>query len=199
MENLSDEILTQKAKQGDIKSLDFLMQKYKKLANKIARSYFLLGAEYDDLLQEAMIGLYKAISSFNKDSTASFHTFAHMCITRNVQSAVKTANRQKNQILNSSLSLDEKVESGFSFDETNDINLFVLSTKSPDEKLIENENFVEIKEKIKDALSNFELKVLMHYLSGESYTQIAQKLNVENKSIDNALSRIRNKLVFLKK
>jgi RNA polymerase sporulation-specific sigma factor len=199
MENLSDELLTQKAKQGDIKSLDFLMQKYKKLANKIARSYFLLGAEYDDLLQEAMIGLYKAISSFNKDSTASFHTFAHMCITRNVQSAVKTANRQKNQILNSSLSLDEKVESGFSFDETNDINLFVLSTKSPDEKLIENENFVEIKEKIKDALSNFELKVLMHYLSGESYTQIAQKLNVENKSIDNALSRIRNKLVFLKK
>lgn len=199
MENLSDEILTQKAKQGDIKSLDFLMQKYKKLANKIARSYFLLGAEYDDLLQEAMIGLYKAILSFNKDSTASFHTFAHMCITRNVQSAVKTANRQKNQILNSSLSLDEKVESGFSFDETNDINLFVLSTKSPDEKLIENENFVEIKEKIKDALSNFELKVLMHYLSGESYTQIAQKLNVENKSIDNALSRIRNKLVFLKK
>lgn len=199
MENLSDEVLVQKAKQGDMTSLDFLMQKYKKLANKIARSYFLVGAEFDDLIQEAMIGLYKAIISFKQDSKASFQTFAYRCITRNVQSAVKIANRQKFQILNSSLSLDEKVGSGFSSDETSDINLYVLSTKSPDEKLIENENYSEIKEKIKDTLSNFELKVLMHYLSGESYTQIAQNLGVENKSIDNALSRIRNKLSFLKK
>lgn len=199
MENLSDEVLVQKAKQGDMTSLDFLMQKYKKLANKIARSYFLVGAEFDDLIQEAMIGLYKAIISFKQDSKASFQTFAYRCITRNVQSAVKIANRQKFQILNSSLSLDEKVGSGFSSDEISDINLYVLSTKSPDEKLIENENYSEIKEKIKDTLSNFELKVLMHYLSGESYTQIAQNLGVENKSIDNALSRIRNKLSFLKK
>ena len=200
MEQLSENIIVEKAKNGDEVSLDFLMQKYKKMANKIARSYFLVGAEYDDLLQEAMIGLYNAIIKYDEKSGASFQTFAYKCITRNVQTAVKTANRKKHQALNSSVSLSNQSLDTSSAMDNDDINLYVFGvTKSPDEKLIEIESYSEIKESIKKALSTFELSVLIHYLSGESYFEIAQKLNKDNKSIDNALSRIRNKLSFLKR
>ncbi len=201
MENLNDEQLIEKAKNGNELALDFLMDRYKVLASKIARSYFLVGAEYEDLLQEAMIGLYKAYISYNKNNKASFSTFARTCITRNVQTAVKTANRKKNQILNSSISLTNQgglKKQGETEDE--EINLIIPSNSlSPDEKLIESENMQNIKEKIKQVLSKFELDVLVLYLQGYSYTQIAQKLNLNNKSIDNALSRIRHKLSFLKR
>ena len=104
MENLTDNQLILLAKNGDENALDFLMKKYKKLASKLSRSYFLVGAESEDLLQEAMIGLYKAYVSYDINSKASFATFARMCIVRNIQTAVKTANRRKNQILNQSVS-----------------------------------------------------------------------------------------------
>ncbi len=200
MENTSDDVLIEKAKNGDEVSLDFLMQKYKKMANKIARSYFLVGAEYDDLLQEAMIGLYKAITKYNKTSGANFQTFAYKCITRNVQTAVKTANRKKYQALNSSVSLSNQSIDTTSATDSDDINLYIFGmVKSPDEKLIETESYNEIKESIKKALSTFELDVLMHFLSGKSYSEIAQQLNTNSKSIDNALARIRSKLAFLKR
>lgn len=200
MEQLSENIIVEKAKNGDEVSLDFLMQKYKKMANKIVRSYFLVGAEYDDLLQEAMIGLYKAITKYNKTSGANFQTFAYKCITRNVQTAVKTANRKKYQALNSSVSLSNQSIDTTSATDSDDINLYIFGmVKSPDEKLIETESYNEIKESIKKALSTFELDVLMHFLSGKSYSEIAQQLNTNSKSIDNALARIRSKLAFLKR
>ncbi len=200
MENLTDEELIDLAKNGDEMALDFLLDRYKVLASKIARSYFLVGAEYEDLLQEAMIGLYKAYISYDKNSKASFSTFARTCITRNVQTAVKTANRKKNQILNSSISLTNQGGLQKQGDEDEDITLIIPSNSlTPDEKLIESETLQSIKEKIKQCLSKFELDVLVLYLQGYSYTQIAQKLNLTNKSIDNALSRIRHKLSFLKK
>ncbi len=200
MKNLTDEELIDLAKNGDELALDFLLDRYKLLASKIARSYFLIGAEYEDLLQEAMIGLYKAYMSYDKTNKASFSTFATTCITRNVQTAVKTANRKKNQILNSSISLTNQGGLRKQGDEDEDITLIIPSTSlTPDEKLIESETLKSIKEKIKQCLSKFELDVLVLYLQGYSYTQIAQKLNLTNKSIDNALSRIRHKLSFLKK
>lgn len=200
MENLTDEELIEKAKKGDENTLDFLLNKYKRMACKIARSYFLIGAEYEDLVQEAMIGLYKAYVSYNNKSGASFSTFARQCITRNVQTAVKMANRKKNQVLNNSISLSSQGSVVVhSEKEDEDINLVIPSNLlPPDEKLIENEKLNAIKEKIKNALSKLELEVLISFLNGNSYSQIAQKMNMTNKSVDNALSRVRHKLSFLK-
>ncbi len=200
MENLTDEELIEKAKKGDENALDFLLNKYKRMASKIARSYFLIGAEYEDLVQEAMIGLYKAYVSYNNKSGASFSTFARQCITRNVQTAVKMANRKKNQMLNNSISLSSQGSVVVhSEKEDEDINLVIPSNLlPPDEKLIENEKLNAIKEKIKNALSKLELEVLIAFLNGNSYSQIAQKMNMTNKSVDNALSRVRHKLSFLK-
>ncbi len=193
---LTDNELIQKAKAGDSFALDALMSRYKKLASKIARSYFLIGAEYDDLLQEAMIGLYKAYTNYDLSSSTSFSTFAHLCITRNVQSAIKIANSKKNSFLNQSLTLTSQGEVKSKEDE--EVNLVLASTSpSPDEKLIHNENLNNIKNEIISCLSTFEQKVLSLYLKGYSYKDISNRLGVTNKSIDNALSRIRKKLSFL--
>lgn len=197
---MSDIELIKNARAGDENALGDLLNRYKQLASKIARSYFLVGAEYEDLLQEAMIGLYKAYVSYDTNGNASFSTFARTCITRNVQSAVKMANRKKNQMLNNSISLSSQgaIVKGEEEDD-DEINIVIPSnTLSPDEKLIESENLALIKQKIKQTLSNFELEVLALYLKGYTYTQIAQKLNLSNKSIDNALTRIKHKLAFLK-
>lgn len=195
MENFSDEKLVALANSGDESSLDFLLKKYKRLANKIARSYFLVGADYDDLLQEAMIGLYKAIKNFKQNEKASFKTFAYLCISRNVQSAVKFANSKKNSILSEAISLSCENNK-----DDEQLNLIIPSTAlSPDQELIESENLEEIQNAISEELSHFEQEVLSHFLNGESYTQIATSLSVTNKSVDNALSRIRQKLAFLKK
>ncbi len=193
---LDDRQLIEKARQGDELALDTLISRYKILASKIARSYFLVGAEYEDVLQEAMIGLYKAYTSYDLKGKTAFSTFAHMCITRSVQSAVKSANRKKNMMLNQRLSLSNQgaVEAN-----DDDEVMLVLASKdfSPDEKLIHSENLQDIKRKIIKALSVFEQKVLSLYLKGYSYSDIATKLDVSNKSIDNALTRIRKKLEFL--
>ena len=198
MENLTDNQLILLAKNGDENALDFLMKKYKKLASKLSRSYFLVGAESEDLLQEAMIGLYKAYVSYDINSKASFATFARMCIVRNIQTAVKTANRRKNQILNQSVSLSNGIND-YSEDDDEEMNLVIPSTSpTPDEVVVENENLEQIKKEIISKLSNFELKVLSLYLKGYTYTQIAQKMDLSNKSIDNALTRIKHKLNGLK-
>ena len=197
---MSDIELIKNARAGDENALGDLLNRYKQLASKIARSYFLVGAEYEDLLQEAMIGLYKAYVGYDTNGNASFSTFARTCITRNVQSAVKKANRKKNQMLNNSISLSSQgaIVKGEEEDD-DEINIVIPSnTLSPDQKLIESENLALIKQKIKQTLSNFELEVLALYLKGYTYTQIAQKLNLSNKSIDNALTRIKHKLAFLK-
>ena len=199
MESLNDDLLIEKARAGDEQSLDILFDKYKHMVSKIARSYFLAGAEQEDLIQEAMIGLYKAYMNYNPNNNASFSTFAHLCITRNVQSAVKIANRKKNQILTNSISLSNKGSVTLHDENMGDVNIVIPSSSlQPDEQLIEKQNIQLLKEKIKTSLSNLEQKVLMLYLNGESYSQIAEKLNMTCKSVDNALSRVRSKLKFCK-
>ena len=200
MENYSDNELITLFREGDENAFGFLLERYKQLVSKIARSYFLVGAEYEDLIQEAMIGLYKAIKNYDTKNSASFSTFARMCIERNIQSAVKVANREKNKALNGSVSLSNQGEIKINEDEDEEISIVIPSSiLSPDEKLEQSERIKQIKEQIVSLLSKFELEVLALYLKGYTYTQIALKLNMSNKRIDNALSRIKQKLAFLKK
>lgn len=200
MENLSDNELIKMAKSGKTEALDFLLSRYKSLASKIARSYFLVGAEYEDLLQEAMMGLYGAYVKYDENSKSTFSTFAHLCIERNVQSAVKMANRKKHKMLTDSISLSNQGAIEMKSEDSDEVVSLILpsSILSPDEQLIENEKFEEIKQKINKNLSKMEKNVLFLFLKGESYTQIAKILNIQNKSVDNALTRIRTKLEFLK-
>ena len=200
MENYSDEELIKLYNEGNDDAFNFLLERYKQLANKIARSYFLVGAEYEDLVQEATIGLYKAIEKYDMQNNASFSTFARICIERNIQSAVKIANREKYKILNGSVSLSNQGEIKVNEDEDEEISIVIPSTiLSPDEKLEQSERLKQIKEQISSLLSKFELKVFILYLQGYKYTQIASKLNMSNKKIDNAITRIKHKLEFLKK
>ena len=196
MENLSDKELIELIRSGDEQALDFLLKKYKKLATKLTRSYFLIGEEFEDLLQEAMIGLVNACKKYDLQSTASFSTFASLCITRQIQSAVKHANSKKNEPLKDYISLQPTDEP----DEEDDVVIVIPSSLlSPEEQLIQKETVGQIKKEIVSTLSDFELKVLELFLKGEKYTEIAIELGKTNKQIDNALSRIRNKLSFLKK
>ena len=200
MENIQDDKLIEDARKGDKESLNLLMDKYTQLASKIARSYFLIGADYEDLLQDAMIGLFNAYNNYIIGSSASFSTFARMCIERNIQSEVKKANSKKNQILSGAVSLTNQGEIILNEDDDGEINIVIPSNAlSPDQKLEQRESLKQIKEQIISSLSKFELKVLILFLQGYKYTQIAQKLGLNSKSVDNALSRIKNKLSYLKK
>lgn len=194
--NLTDEKILELYKEGNEDALDFLLSKYKSLASKISRSYFLVGAESEDILQEAMLGLYSACRSYQKGTT-SFKTFATLCITRSVQSAVKIANRQKNKLLNESYSLsnqgtvifDEKDEQG------EEICLYIPSTSlEPEDALLQSEREKEIEKIIEDNLSKKEKSVLNLYLKGLSYAEIANALGETTKSVDNAISRTKKKL-----
>ena len=198
---LADEKLVELAKTGDENALDFLLARFKPLALSVSRSYFLVGGEQDDVMQEAMIGLYKACLGYHEDMGASFATFARKCITRNVQTAVKVANRKKNQLLNNSYNLSPQGEVIFG-DEAEDEELCLIIPANqllPDEALIEEEKILEIKKDIVKRLSNFELIVFKNYLKGLSYIEIAEKLKTQPKVIDNALNRIKNKLAYLKR
>lgn len=195
--NLTDEQILDLFYKGDQDALDFLLDKYKSLASKISRSYFLIGAESEDLLQEAMLGLYSACRNFNKKLHTSFKTFAGLCITRAVQTAVKVANRQKNKFLNESYSLsnqgtvmfDEKDEDG------EDICLYIpANTPAPEDALIAREQEMELAKIIDDNLSKKEKNVLSLYLKGLSYLEIANKLGETTKSVDNAITRTKKKL-----
>ena len=179
----TDEQLVTLVKKGDELAMEELFVRYKPILNKICHSFFVFGAEPEDLMQEAMMGLYKACLSY-ENKLASFQTFASVCIKRKVLDAVKKANRINNKILNESLSL---------FDEE-EVTLVTSEEINPDERIIEIENFNELKNEIFCKLSDFELLVLKYYLQKLSYSQIAKKLNRSPKSIDNALSRIKQKL-----
>lgn len=177
--------INEKLTQFDIKgkTVEEVMAEYKPLVAKIAHKYFLYGGEIDDLMQEGMIGLYKAIIGYDDKKQASFKTFANLCITRQIQSAIRTANSKKNVMF-----LDILDNSDKNFD--------VASNKeNPEKNLIENQNYELILNEINKNLSNKELQILNEYLEGYSYEQIAKKLNLERKSVDNALVRIRAKLL----
>ena len=191
---LSDEEIIAEIKNGDNgMALDFLINKYRNFVRAKARSYFLIGADREDIIQEGMIGFYKAIRDFRNDKLSSFRAFAELCVTRQIITAIKTATRQKHIPLNSYISLNKPI-----YDEDSDRTLLdVLSgTKvtDPEELVISREEFIDIEKKMEEILSDLEWRVLMSYLDGKSYQEIAGDLNRHVKSIDNALQRVKRKL-----
>ena len=197
---MEDIDLIRKAKQGDETSLELLLAKFKPLACKIARKYFLAGQDEEDLYQEAMIGLFKAEQSFNETAGQDFKSFATLCINRQIQTAVKNSNRKKNKILNESISLNNQggIDNYESDDEEQLYFIIPSSSPLPDDELIYKEKVDEIKNAIAHKLSTYERKVLSLYLKGLSYKEMGQILEKETKGIENCLSRIKSKLSYLK-
>ena len=193
-ENMTDEEIVLEAKENANNiALDYLINKYRNFVRAKARSYFLIGADREDIIQEGMIGLYKAIRDFRNDKLSSFRAFAELCVTRQIITAIKTATRQKHIPLNSYVSLNKPI-----YDEDSDRTLLdVLSgTKisDPEELVISREEFIDIEAKMGQILSELEWKVLMSYLDGKSYQEIAVDIERHVKSIDNALQRVKRKL-----
>lgn len=191
-ESLSDEEIVQLARDTN-EALEHLINKYKNFVRAKARSYFLIGADREDIIQEGMIGLYKAIRDFRPDKLASFRAFAELCITRQIITAIKTATRQKHIPLNSYVSLNKPI-----YDEESDRTLLDVISGSkvtdPEELVISREEFSDIETKMVEFLSELEWQVLMFYLEGKSYQEIADELGRHVKSIDNALQRVKRKL-----
>ncbi|RAP73247.1 RNA polymerase sporulation sigma factor SigH [Paenibacillus montanisoli] len=189
----TDEDIVETVREGDGEALEYLINKYKNFVRAKARSYFLIGADREDIVQEGMIGLYKAIRDFKGDKLASFKAFAELCITRQIITAIKTATRQKHIPLNSYVSLDKPI-----YDEDSDRTLLdvICGTRvsDPEELIINQEEFVGLEDKMSEILSDLERKVLMLYLDGRSYQEIAVDLDRHVKSIDNALQRVKRKL-----
>ncbi|SFF11431.1 RNA polymerase, sigma 30 subunit, SigH [Bacillus sp. OV194] len=192
-EQIEDESLVEHVHEGDSAALEFLINKYKNFVRAKARSYFLIGADREDIIQEGMIGLYKAIRDYKEDKLSSFKAFAELCITRQMITAIKTATRQKHIPLNSYVSLDKPI-----YDEESDRTLMdvICGTKvtDPEELIINQEEFDDIELKMGEILSDLERKVLMLYLDGRSYQEISIDLDRHVKSIDNALQRVKRKL-----
>ncbi len=193
IECLTDEEIVEMARDGDSAALEYLINKYKNFVRAKARSYFLVGADREDIIQEGMIGLFKAIRDFRCDKLSSFRAFAELCITRQIITAIKTATRQKHIPLNSYVSLNKPI-----YDEDSDRTLLDVISGSrvsdPEELIISREEFDDIEEKMGEILSSLEWKVLMFYLEGKSYQEMASDLNRHVKSIDNALQRVKRKL-----
>lgn len=191
--HLEDEQLIELVHQGDSEALDYLIHKYRQFVRAKARSYFLIGADREDIVQEGMIGLFKAIRDYKDDKMVSFKAFAELCITRQIITAIKTATRQKHIPLNSYISLDKPV-----YDEESDRTLMDMlkGSKSldPEELIINQEEFDHIEVKMTELLSDLEREVLSLYLDGQSYQEISEMLNRHVKSIDNALQRVKRKL-----
>ncbi|MFC4601549.1 RNA polymerase sporulation sigma factor SigH [Cohnella hongkongensis] len=189
----ADEDIVEFVRLGDSEALEYLIHKYRNFVRAKARSYFLIGAEREDIVQEGMIGLYKAIRDFKGDKLASFKAFAELCITRQIITAIKTATRQKHIPLNSYVSLDKPI-----YDEDSDRTLLDVICGSrvcdPEEMIINQEEFYGLEDKMTEILSDLERKVLMLYLDGRSYQEIAVDLDRHVKSIDNALQRVKRKL-----
>jgi len=190
--HLSDEELVLLAKNGDTTAIELLVNRYKNFVRARSKSYFLVGADREDLIQEGMIGLYKAILSFNASRNVSFKTFAELCVTRHIISAVKMSTRQKHMPLNSYISLN-KTDTGMDYIEYSGYSV-EKSESNPEQIMIEKEDIIGIEGQIDKALSAFEAEVLMYYLSGMSYGRIAVCMNRDVKSVDNALQRIKRKL-----
>jgi RNA polymerase sporulation-specific sigma factor len=190
---LEDEEIVDLVHSGESEALDYLIYKYRNFVRAKARSYFLIGADKEDIVQEGMIGLYKAIRDFREDKLTSFKAFAELCITRQIITAIKTATRQKHIPLNSYVSLDKPI-----YDEESDRTLMdILSgakVLDPEELIINQEELDHIEIKMTELLSDLERKVLALYLDGQSYQEISEELNRHVKSIDNALQRVKRKL-----
>ena len=200
-QNMTDELLIKEAKNSQSnEALDCLIGRYKDLVSMKANKFFMVGSEKDDILQEGYIGLYKAVKSFDGEKQSSFKSFANMCIERQLITAVKNSNRQKHIPLNSSLSLnmtayDDEGESNTTIMEILDTN---KESEDPLEIIAQKEYFNSVEENMDKSLSDFEKKVLKLYKNGESYANIAKKLDTKVKSVDTAIQRIRKKALKLK-
>lgn len=192
-DEMTDEEVVSEAINGDNDALEYIIHKYKNFVKSKAKSYFLIGADREDIIQEGMIGLYKAIRDFNPNKLSSFRAFAELCVTRQIITAIKTATRQKHIPLNSYVSLNKPL-----YDEDSERTLLdILSgvkISDPEELIISQEEFEDIEDKMGEILSKLEWQVLMAYLGGKSYQEIAKELKRHVKSIDNALQRVKRKL-----
>lgn len=192
--NIPDEKLIELIRLGEDSALNYLIEKYNNLVNMKANRFFIIGAEHEDMIQEGLIGLYKAVQSFDLEKQNSFKTFANLCIERQLITAIKSSNRQKHIPLNSSFSL-----STATYDENDNTSLIdILDSKTAEDPLdtiTKQEYYKFVESKIDENLSGFEKQVLNRYVQGESYVDIAEKLNSPVKSIDNAIQRIRKKAI----
>ena len=193
-DSMTDEEIALLAQQGDADASEYLLNKYKNFVRSKARSYFLVGADHEDIVQEGMIGLYKAIRDYREEKLKSFRAFAELCITRQIITAIKTATRQKHIPLNNYVSLNRPI-----YEEDSDRTLLDVITEdaptNPEEMLINRENLTVIEGRIGEILSDLEKEVLTRYIEGKSYQEISDEMGRHVKSIDNALQRIKRKLL----
>ncbi len=193
-EAMADEQVVKLAQEADGAALEYLLNKYKNFVRTKARSYFLIGADHEDIVQEGMIGLYKAIRDYRAEKLSSFRAFAELCVTRQIITAIKTATRQKHIPLNSYISLNKPI-----YEEDSDRTLLDVITEegmsNPEEMIIDREDLSMIEGRIGQMLSDLEKDVLVRYMEGKSYVEIAGEMNRHVKSIDNALQRIKRKLL----
>ncbi len=194
LESLEDHELVEQVRAGSERSLEALLARYRNFARSKARSYFLAGSDKEDVVQEGMIGLYKAIRDFDLTQETPFRAFAELCISRQILTAIKTANRQKHQPLNSSVSLDAPVYSEDTGERTVGDNIAAPLTADPIELVISAEEIEALRDSMRDNLTQLESDVLRLYMDGKSYEDIAGALGNHVKSIDNALQRIKRKL-----
>ena len=190
-EKLDDEQLIEELRAGDEKIMDYILDKYKRLVRKKANAMFLIGGDTDDLIQEGMIGLFKAIRDYRDDKETSFFHFAELCINRQIYSAVEASNRKKHAPLNSYVSFYAGMDG-----EGQPLADSLVSGRedNPEQRLIDQENFEQFLGKVRAGLSKMECAVLDEYLAGFNYLQIAEKMDKSPKTIDNALQRIKAKV-----
>ena len=193
-ESMADEQVVILAQETDGPALEYLLNKYKNFVRTKARSYFLIGADHEDIVQEGMIGLYKAIRDYKAERLSSFRAFAELCVTRQIITAIKTATRQKHIPLNSYISLNRPI-----YEEDSDRTLLDVITEesrsNPEDMIIDREDLTQIEGRIGQMLSDLEKEVLVRYMDGKSYVEIAGEMHRHVKSIDNALQRIKRKLL----
>lgn len=198
--NMTDETIIAEVKAGDTNALNYIMNKYSELVNMKASKFFIVGAEKGDIVQEGLIGLYKATKAFDREKQNSFKTFANMCIERQIITAIKTANRQKNIPLNSAFSINAQL-----YDENEEKEKEVIDilnahcVEDPSESITKKEYFNYINKTINENLSEHEKNVLKYYQQNKSYEEIAKRLNCKTKSVDTAMTRIRRKAKKIKK
>lgn len=198
--NMTDEGVIARIKNGDNQALNYIMDKYSELVNMKASKYFIVGAERGDIVQEGLIGLYKATKAFDNEKQNSFKTFANMCIERQIITAIKTANRQKNIPLNSAFSINAQLND--EGDENDKEIVDILNAhciEDPSDSIAKREYYEFINKSINDNLSEHEKNVLKYYRQNKSYAEIAEKLNCKTKSVDTAMTRIRRKANKIKK
>jgi len=192
-ENQKDEEIVMEAKSGNNRAQEYLISKYEGFVKIKSRSYFLIGADKEDIYQEGMIGLYKAIRDFNPEKLTSFKAFAELCITRQIITAIKTATRQKHIPLNTYISLNKPIYEAESERTLIDV-LSEFKISNPEDLIIGKEEIENIEKAMEKVLSDLEKEVLQSYLDGKSYQEIASDLDRQAKSIDNALQRVKRKL-----